>query len=159
MDNLPKSTLQGGNVVRENYGEIITLISDVNKKIERLSDKLEDLARDHVTRADIDNLRKEIQTSFVLRAEYEPRHNALISRDSSIESELKRVDSETQSEFQRLHERLESGKQQIEERLKQEREVALNSKDRSWVRVSQILGIVALIVSIVGLLLGHVRLS
>lgn len=145
--------------MRENYGEVITLISDVNKKIERLSDKFEELARDYVTRADIDNLRKEIQTSFVLRAEYEPRHNALISRDSYLESEIKRIDSESQNEFQRLHERLESGKQQIEDRFKQEREVVLNSKDRSWVRVSQILGIVALIVSIVGLLLGHVRLS
>jgi chaperonin cofactor prefoldin len=147
------------------------LISKLDTKVDRLADKVDELARDRVTRADIEKMRSEIQSTFVLRAEYEPRHEALITRDSYLESEIKRIDSEKESGYQRLHERLESGKQQIEDRMRatdkaiddvskdfdvrldKKNQAELSTKDRVWMHASQVAGIVALIIE----LLQHIH--
>jgi hypothetical protein len=157
------------------YTEIATLIqksiepliSKLDSKVDRLADKVDELARDRVTRADMEKMRNEIQTAFVLRAEYEPRHEALINRDSYLESEVKRIDSEKESGYQRLHERLESGKQQIEDRfkeiirliddmdkeldgkLKEKTQAELSEKDRTWMRANQIFGVISICISII----------
>ncbi len=124
------------------------LISKLDSKVDRLSDKVDELARNRVTREDMDKLRGEMHTTFVAKDPYEVRHANLIARDTYLESEIKRIDSDTQLEFQRLHERLESGKQQLEDRMTKEKEVELNSKDRNWIRGSQLFGIISIVISV-----------
>lgn len=144
-------------------------ISKVDAKVDRAIDKVEELARDRVTRADIDNLRKEIQSAFVLRAEYEPRHEALIARDAQLESEIKRIDTENENESKRIHERLESGKQQIEDRFKdlskeidgklnEKNQAELSAKDKGWIRAGQIGFFVSLLIVVTDFVSQHIQL-
>lgn len=134
------------------------LISKLDNKVDRLADKVDELARNRVTREDLEKLRIEL----VPRGEYEPRHLAL-------ESDIKRISSEAQVGFQRLHERLESGKQQIEDRLKEvdkeiddrlkeKNQAELSAKDKGWIRAGQIGCFVSLAIVIVDFVSQHIQL-
>jgi hypothetical protein len=139
------------------------LISKLDNKVDRLADKVDELARNRVTREDLEK----IEAKFVPRSAYEPRHLAL-------ESDIKKIESQTQMEFQRLHERLESGKQQIEDRfkeidkeiddmgkgvddkLKEKNQAELSEKDKGWIRAGQIGFFVSLLIVIADFVSQHI---
>lgn len=141
------------------YSEIASLIQKTLEplisKVDKLEGKIDLIFSDHVKRSDLENLRKDIQSSFILRAEYEPRHDALISRDTALESGIKRMDAEMQAEFQRLHDRLESGKQQIEDRFKTQEKESVSGKERFWMRAGTIFGILVGLIAIASFILQH----
>jgi len=170
--NMPRGNADYSEIVsliQRTLEPLIANISKVDAKVDRVTDKVDELVRDRVTRSDIEKLRGEIQSSFVLRAEYEPRHATLISRDSYLESEIKRIDTEKENDSKRIHERMESGKQQIEDRfrdmskeveekLKERNQAELSAKDKGWIRVGQIGGIIALIIAIFDFISQHIQL-
>jgi chromosome segregation ATPase len=135
------------------------LVSKLETKVDRLEAKVDAISQDRVTRPDMEKLRSELVGTMVPRDAYEPRHAALIARDTDIEQDIRRLESDLRDQLQRLHERLESGKQQIEDRFKQQAEAELSTKDRAWVRGSIISGWVAAAVAIVTLLLEHIRFN
>lgn len=144
------------------------LMSKLDAKVDRLEVKVDHLTQDRVTRADVEKLRSELQANLVPRDSYEARHAALIQRDTDIEARLKQTEDRTQAELQRVHDRLENGKKQIEERfeagrvwlenyMKEQHNTQLNDKDRHWIRFSQFFGVIAVIITIIDMLMNHVK--
>jgi DNA repair ATPase RecN len=158
-----KKTLRDYMRGNSDYSEIASLIQKTLEplisKVDKLEGKIDLIFSDHVKRSDLESLRKDIQSSFILRAEYEPRHDALIARDSAIESEIKRIDIETQAEFQRLHERLESGKQQIEERFKEETRSRISAAERNWTRIGIVFSVLVALVTFAVFILDHFQVK
>jgi ElaB/YqjD/DUF883 family membrane-anchored ribosome-binding protein len=122
---------------------------------------------DRVTRSDIEKLRSEMSTAYVPRDAYEPRHAALIERDTQLdnnirelrkdcESDIRQLREDVEKSLQKVHERLESGKQQIEDRFKEQQEVQLSTHDRVWVRWSQVVGYIGMVLAILGFIFDHV---
>lgn len=152
-------------------------IAPLSNKVQSVDDKVNLLNQDRVTRTDFEKLRQELHGSMVPRDVYETRHSALIERDAQLESsirelrrdheeDMKSSQAQHQQEMQRIHDRIESGKQQFEARIKEAeqsienaQEKELTSKDRFWIRVSQAFGIIAIILSLIEILLGHVHFS
>lgn len=95
---------------------------------------------DRVTRADLEKLRSE----FVLQANYEPRHTALIERDTLLSNALKE-----------LREEFETDIEELRKNQKEQHAAELSDKDRSWVRWSQIAALVSIIITVIGLLLQY----
>ena len=148
---------------RNDYSELATLIqttiSPLVSKIQIIENKVDLLSQDRVTRTDLEKLRGEIVGSFVDRASYEARHAALLDRNSAIEMSVRELRKDMDADLQKIHDRLESGKQQIEDRIKNIQEAELSARDRAWLRVSQVIGVVALIVSLLGVLIGHIHFN
>jgi chaperonin cofactor prefoldin len=103
-----------------------------------------------VTRTDLEKLRGEIVGSFVDRASYEARHQALVDRNSQLEISVKELRKDTESDLQKIHERLESGKQQIEDRLKAQQE-------KPWTRIGQLAGYAGLAAAVAEWLFQHLK--
>lgn len=155
------------------------LMSKLDAKVDRLEVKVDHLTQDRVTKADVEKIRNELLTTTVPRDSYEARHAALIQRNSDLESRLKQAEDRSQEELQRIHARLESGKQgfedrfrdqtrmfeekmkehenRIETKLKDQQNTNLNDKDRHWVRLSQLFGVIAVIIALLDLLFNHVK--
>lgn len=148
-------------------GLIQSMVNKLETKFDDLDKKVDRLMEDHVTRADIDTLRREMGASYVQRDLYETRHTAVIARVASVESSLAQLNTNAQGAYQRLHDRLESGKQQIEDRFsihaqqidqrfKEQQKDSLSEKDRRWMQWFYVISGFAAIVSVVSLLTGHI---
>lgn len=159
-------------MTRNDYGDVAnmlqTIISPLTAKLQVLEEKVDKLSQDRVTRTDFENLRKEISGSYVPRDAYEPRHLALVERQTTLEAairevrkehadDIKTVRDEAEQDSQKIHDRLESGKQQLEDRIKQQSEIQLSGKDRFWVRVSQWVGVAGLVAAIMDWIFQHVK--
>lgn len=158
--------------MRGEFSELATFIqttlSPVTNKLQTLESKVDALNMDRVTRSDIEKLRSEMSTAYVPRDAYEPRHAALIERDAQIENlvrevrrdievQMKQLRDDTKKESQKIHERLESGKQQIEDRFKEQQEIQLSARDRTWVRWSQVVGYIGMALAILGFIVDHIN--
>jgi Rad3-related DNA helicase len=161
-------------MTRNDYGDITsilqTIINPLTSKLQTLEDKVDKLNTDRVTRTDFENLRKEISGSYVPRDAYEPRHLALVERQTTLESsirevrkdhvdDIKNIRDEIGQDLQHVHDRLESGKQQLEERIAKQSEMQLSTKDRNWMRLSQWIGVLAIILSVLDWIFQHVKLQ
>lgn len=133
-----------------------------------LSEKVDDLLANRVTRADMEKLRAEITTGYVSRDVYEARHTSLIDRTLQLEAMIRELRKDVDADIQKIHDRLESGKAQLEARIiKHEEETGkkldandkaqLSRKDQRWLRLTQIGSGIAVAVTIIGLLLQHVK--
>lgn len=148
---------------RNDYGEIAAIIQTalgpLMGEVQSLKGKVDTLSVDRVTRTDLEKLRAEIVGSYVPRDSYEARHAALIDRNLQLENIMRELRKEYEQDIQRIHERLESGKQQLEERIKEIQQAELSAKDRAWLRVNQVLGILAILITIAELFLQHVKFN
>lgn len=148
---------------RNDYSELANLIqatmSPLINKIQTIENKVDILSQDRVTRTDLEKLRGEIVGSFVDRASYEARQAALVDRNAATDMSMRELRKDMDADLQKIHDRLESGKQQIEDRIKNIQEAELSARDRAWLRVSQVIGIIALIVSLIGAFIGHIHFS
>lgn len=133
-----------------------------------LSEKVDDLLANRVTRSDMDKLRAEITTGYVSRDVYEARHSALIDRGLQMEAMIREERKERETDQQKLHDRLESGRQQLEERMKlqkeetekefkEARQAQLSAKDQAWLRISQVIGLVAGLIGLFELISQHYK--
>lgn len=113
--------------------DIATIIQSA---IRPVSEKVDDLLRDRVTRTDLKELRAEFMNGYVPRDVYEARHR-------QIEQDLLQLRKDYEESTQKVHERLESGKQQLEDRMKEQSKAQLSGRDQFWLRVTQVIGIVA----------------
>jgi type VI protein secretion system component VasF len=118
-----------------------------------LTNRMQDMA----TRSDIEKLRTELVNTMVPRDSYEPRHVAIIERQTQLENMLREARKEHQEALQKIHERLESGKEQIEQRIDTIKDAELSAKDRAWLRFSQIMSILALLAALLGAFIGHIH--
>lgn len=157
--------------MRGEFSELATFIqttlSPVTNKLQTLENKVDALNMDRVTRSDIEKLRSEMSTAYVPRDAYEPRHAALIERDAQLdtnqrelrkdyETDMRTLREDTEKALQKVHDRLESGKQQIEDRFKQQQDVQLSARDRTWVRWSQVVGYIGMALAILGFIFDHI---
>jgi Skp family chaperone for outer membrane proteins len=156
---------------------IQTAITPLSNKIQSLDDKVNALALDRATRSDIEKLRAELVGTMVPRDAYNPQHAMLIERDAQLEAamrdmrrdlqeDLKNMQAQYQNDLKYIHERLESGKKQFEDRMdgieskiEKAQEAELSTKDRFWVRASIFSGFVAVLMTILEFLLGHVHFN
>ena len=149
---------------------IQTMLGPLVSKLQTLEDKVDKLNTDRATRSDIEKLRHDMVSGFVPRDAYEARHSALIERDTQLESrdrelqkihetDIKELREDVEKDLQRIHERLETGKQQLEDRIKQQQEVQLSTKDRTWLRFSQGAGAVSIIIAVLDWLFQHIKLQ
>lgn len=149
------------NMMRKDYSDIATIfqtaINPLMEEMRGLKTKVDQLTIDRVTRADVEKLRAEIVGSFVPRDSYEPRHAALIERDSQLEALLRELRHDYEVEIEQVNARVDANRQHIDDRLKQVQDVQLSEKDRAWVRWGQALGAVALFVSILVFVIGHIK--
>lgn len=147
-----------------------TAITPLTTKLQAIDDKVNALSQDRVTRSDIEKLRAELIGTMVPRDAYEPRHLALTERmttlDAMIREERKERDEEIKDihdsmelDLQKIHERLESGKAQFEQRLKDQQEMQLSDKDRLWIRWSQLIGFVGIVLAVLDWLTQHVHVN
>lgn len=127
---------------------IQSALSPLVAEVQALKTKVDGLSTDRVTRIDIEKLRSEIVGSFVPRESYEPRHNHLIERIALLENMIREFRKEYDADMQRLE-------QNFSDRLKQQQEVHLSTKDRAWLRFTQIGGVVAIVIALVDFLAQH----
>jgi hypothetical protein len=139
-------------LIKATLDPLVSKVSSVEAKVDRLEGKVDVLSQDRATRGDLDKLRQELFSTFVPQNFYEARHQALISRAAEIENDVKTLRADVNIQIQHIHDRLESGKQQIENRLKDQQEAELSSRDRNWVRWTQALGFIAVAITILGLI-------
>lgn len=147
-----------------------SVVTPLTTKLQAIDDKVNALSQDRVTRSDIEKLRSELVGSMVPRDAYEPRHLALVERQTTLEGsireerkdridDLKAVRNDVEQDLQRVHERLESGKQQIEDRIKEQQDITLSDKDRLWIRWNQAIGFVAVAIALIELIMQHVKFN
>jgi hypothetical protein len=145
-------------------------ITPLSLRIQQLEDKIDKLSSDHVTRADIEKLRAEMVRNLVSRDSYEPRHAALIDRNMQLETMIRELRKDTEDEFkklidmgsqswQRMDMRIDATKELVEDKLKQQHEAQLSAKDRAWLRGSQMVGFVGLILAVLDLVLRLAHLQ
>jgi hypothetical protein len=118
----------------------------IQQAITRLEEKVDTLLQDRVTRGDFDKLRTEMHATFVPLASYEPRHTALITRDTQIEDRVKAVEAD-----------LKQHKKETEEAFDNQTNAVIGSEDRKWLRISQIIGFAAAAFAILDMLTQHIR--
>lgn len=145
-------------------------ITPLTVRIGQLEEKIDKLSTDHVTRADIEKLRADLTRNMVSRDAYEPRHAALVERDVQLESmvrelrkdsedELKKlVDMGTQS-WQKMDARIDATKELVDTRLKEQQQAHLSEKDRAWLRMSQTVGFLAVVLALLDLVLRLLHLQ
>lgn len=140
---------------RNEYADLISVIqstiSPMVTKLQVLEDKVDKLNQDRATRSDLEKLQDQLRLSFVPRDSYEPRHASLIERDTQLEVMIRELRKDLDADLQKVHERFESGKEQIEDRFKQQQE-------RPWTRITQISGVVAVVLVVLDWLSQHLRL-
>ena len=158
-----------------------TAIGPLTTKLQSIDDKVNALSQDRVTRSDIEKLRAELMGSMVPRDAYEPRHLALVERQTTLENsireerkdridDMKTVRTDVEQDLQRVHERLESGKAQFEQRFKDQQEqvddhfkeqqdMSLSNKDRLWIRWSQLIGFVGIVLAVLDWVTQHVHVN
>lgn len=147
-----------------------SVVTPLTTKLNAIDDKVNALSQDRVTRSDIEKLRAELIGTMVPRDAYEPRHLALTERmttlDAMIREERKERDDEIKDihdsmelDLQKIHERLESGKAQFEQRLKDQQDLTLSDKDRQWIRWTQIVSIVSILIAVLEFVSQHVKLN
>lgn len=149
---------------------IQTAITPLSMRIQQLEDKIDRLTQDHVTRADVEKLRTEMVRNLVSRDAYEPRHAALIERDLQLEAMIRETRKDSEDElkklidmgsqsWQRMDARIDATKELVETRLKEQHEAQLSAKDRAWLRGSQTVGFIGLILAVLDLVLRLVHLQ
>lgn len=150
---------------RSEFAEITAIIRDainpIGVEIQVLKEKVDKLSQDRVTRTDIEKMRTEMLTMFIPRDSYEPRHAALIERDSQIESSVREIRRDLddrvksfearftqgsmafQEYLQRLENKIDTFKKETEDKvdtkLKEQSETELSGKDRAWLRWNQVM--------------------
>jgi hypothetical protein len=146
------------------------IVNPLASKLQVIDDKVNSLSQDRVTRSDIEKLRAELIGTMVPRDAYEPRHLALVERQTTLEAairearkehidEVKAIRDDMEQDLQRVHERLESGKAQIEQRIKDQQDVTLSDKDRLWIRWNQVVGFVGIAIALIELIMQHVKFN
>lgn len=141
--------------MRKNDDDMISILIS---KIEKLEGKVDLLFSDRATRSDIENLRKEIQTSYVTRVEYDTRHNEVVRAQAVFESDFNRVRGEIYAEFQKISDRNERSKQQMEDRFREERDAGISSKERIWMRIGVLVSALLSIIALISLFIDHIQL-
>lgn len=147
-----------------------TAIGPLTTKLQSIDDKVNALSQDRVTRSDIEKLRSELMGSMVPRDAYEPRHLALVERQTTLEAaireerkerdaDLKDIHDSMELDLQKIHERLESGKAQLEQRIKDQQDISLSDKDRLWIRWNQVVGFVGIAIALIELVMQHVKFN
>lgn len=146
---------------QRDYNDIAAIIqaavNPLMSEVQSLKGKVDVLSVDRITRTDLEKLRTEIVGSYVPRDSYEARHSALIDRNLQLETAMRELRKDYEADVQRLNERLESGKQQLEVRIKDAQETELSAKDRNWLRFSQALGILSVVIVAIDWLSQHVK--
>lgn len=127
---------------------IQTAISPLIAKIQSLEEKVDRLNQDRVTRSDVENLRKELLGTMVPRDSYEPRHAMLIERDTQLELAIRDNRKEVDADLKELEKRIEVNKELIDEKIKEKSTADLSKEDRHWMRLTQIVAYVSLLVAI-----------
>lgn len=158
-----------------------SVVNPLTTKLQAIDDKVNALSQDRVTRSDIEKLRAELIGTMVPRDAYEPRHLALTERMTTLDAmireerkdrsgEIKAIHDNMELDLQKIHERLESGKAQIEQRIKDQQEqiddqfkehqdTSLSNKDRLWVRWSQLIGFVGIVLAVLDWVTQHVHIN
>lgn len=113
-------------------------LAPIVNKLQGLEEKVDKLMQDRVTRSDMETRFKELTSIYVPRDLYEPHHTTSIERVNRLENDLRE-----------LHNRIEKKFEAIEE-------AALTEKDRTWLRIGQISGWIALALTLLPLL-AHIR--
>jgi cell division protein FtsB len=132
--------------VDKNYIELQNIINGALQplvsKLNALEEKVDKLTSSYVARDDLEKLRQET----VLRDGYEVRLASLVARDTQLEEIIKRLDTHMRQEIKDL-----------EERIDKQAQAELSSTDRGWIRFSQLIGAIAIIISLLGVFIGHVQ--
>lgn len=153
---------------RNEFAEISAIIreavSPIGQKMQTLEDKVDKLSQDRVTRSDVEKLRSEMVSLFVPRDSYEPRHAALIDRYTQIEGNIREVRRDLEERIKAFDSRFTQGSQSfqqylqglelkidnykktveddVDEKFKDQATTQLSTKDRTWLRSTQITGFV-----------------
>lgn len=163
------------------YSEISAIIQaaihPLVNNLQDLENKVDRLNEDRVTRTDIEKLRTELVGAMVPRDSYEPRHAALVDRDTQLEGMIREGRRELDERVRTFEERFTHGSEQFqqylkaidqrieesrryfEERVKQQTEAQLSVKDRAWLRWSQVIGFISVVISLLAIALQHVHLQ
>lgn len=119
-------------------------LSPLTTKIDALDNKVSELYRDRVTRVDLEKL----TSAFVPRDAYEARHAQLIERDKDLENDTRE-----------LRTKLETIQNSLEEKIKHQQEIQLSEKDRTWIRMGQIMGALGLLGAALEFILAHIHFN
>lgn len=119
-------------------------LSPLTTKIDALDNKVSELYRDRVTRVDLEKL----TSAFVPRDAYEARHAQLIERDKDLENDTRE-----------LRTKLETIQNSLEEKIKHQQEIQLSEKDRTWIRMGQVMGALGLLGAALEFILSHIHFN
>src|SRR2546423_6975817 len=114
-----------------------------NARLQSLENKMDMLYQDRVTRTDISNLRSELTGSLVPLAMYRPEHASLVEKDAQLSAQLTQYRSEAQNDMQRIAVMFESLKASIDQKIEKAQEATLSSKDRAWIRTTQVVSFIS----------------
>lgn len=147
-----------------------SVVTPLTTKLNAIDDKVNALSQDRATRSDIEKLRTELVGSMVPRDAYEPRHLAMVERQTTLEAaireerkerdeDIKAIHDSMEMDLQKIHDRLESGKAQLEQRIKDQQDISLSDKDRLWIRWNQVVGFVGIAIALIELIMQHVKFN
>jgi len=146
-------------MTRNDYTElqaiIQTIIAPLIEKLRELDTKVDRLSENNVTRGDIEKL----SSNFISREYYNTRHDQLIERDLDLEKMIRDMEIKKQLDLQKIYEKIEEHRQQAEARAQNQHQAQLSQQDRQWIRISQLIGVVAIIITILSFFLQHVRFA
>ena len=83
---------------------------------------------------------------------YEVRHNALIDHDSRLDQQVREVQADLKSCTDALDNKIDTKFSEVEDKK-------LSEKDRTYIRIGQIGGVLALLIAILSFVLQHVHLN
>lgn len=132
-----------------------------NARLMGLENKMDLLMQDRVTRTDMTLMRNELLASLVPFASYKPEHAALVEKDAQLAAQLTQYRTEAQSDIQRITAMIASLQTSIDSKFSQAQEATLSQKDRSWVRSTQIVAIISVVLSAIAIaasvFAGHIH--
>ena len=123
-----------------------------NARLQSLENKMDMLYQDRVTRTDISNLRSELTGSLVPINTYRPEHAALVEKDAQLSAQLNQYRTDMQADMQRITNMLESLKLSIDQKIEKAQEATLSSKDRAWIRTTQVVSFISAFLSTIAVI-------
>ena len=141
------------DLINQMNSSIKAELAPLTSKIDTLDNKVSELYKDRVTRNDLEKL----SVAFVPRDAYEARHSQLIERDRDLENDIKEIRADILQRATATQARVDLIEKSVEVKLKDQQEMQLSVKDRSWIRAGQIMGALGLLGAALEFFLSHVH--
>jgi len=145
---------------------VTRMLAAINEKLDGLGKEKMDTHFYEVRHAELQErftkLESQIMQAYVSEARYRPEHDALLDKIAALSVSVSQYHAETAQERERIVQQIGQLRADMVEQLEKTTEKQLSSRDRMWIRGSQIAVIISVVIAFAALFVsllvsGHLQ--